>query len=81
MVGLWQRINNEPAVVMAIVQSGLALGLAFGVDLTEEQLGGLLAFTALVLGFATRSVVTPVLDKPQPKSEEEPPPDHAWEGN
>lgn len=70
MLTIWGRISQEPSVVMAIIQAGIALALSFGVDLSEVQLGALLAFTALVLGFATRSVVTPVLAKPLPKPEE-----------
>ena len=52
--------NREPAVILALVQAGIALVVSFGVDLSVEQTGALLAFTAGVLGFVTRSRVTPV---------------------
>lgn len=54
---LWDR---EPAMILAVVQTALALILAFGVDLTVEQTGAILAVTAAVLGLITRSQVTPV---------------------
>ena len=54
---LW---NREPAMILAVVQTALALILAFGVDLTVEQTGAILAVTAAVLGLITRSQVSPV---------------------
>lgn len=52
-------MDREPALILAAVQSVLALVVAFGLDLTVEQTGALLAVTAAVLGVVTRSKVTP----------------------
>lgn len=52
--------DREPALVLGLVQAVLALILAFGVDLSTEQVGAILAVTAAVLGYVTRSKVTPV---------------------
>lgn len=52
-------MDREPALILAAVQSVLALVVAFGLDLTVEQTGALLAVTAAVLGVITRSKVTP----------------------
>ena len=52
-------IKAEPAAFFAVVQSGLALIMAFGLKLTADQIGAILSFTSVVLGFATRSMVTP----------------------
>lgn len=52
--------NREPAVILAAVQAVLALVIAFGLDLTNEQTGAVLAVTAAILGIITRSRVTPV---------------------
>ena len=52
--------NREPAVILALVQAGIALVVSFGLDLSIEQTGAIMAFTAGVLGFVTRSRVTPV---------------------
>ena len=53
---LWGR---EPVMVLAVLQAGIALAIAFGVELTNEQTGALVAFSAAVLGVITRSRVTP----------------------
>lgn len=53
---LWSR---EPAMVMAVLQAGLALGLSFGLALSNEQVGAIMAFSAALLGLITRSQVSP----------------------
>lgn len=52
--------NREPALILAAVQAGVALLVSFGFDLTVEQVGAVVAFTAAALGAVTRSKVTPV---------------------
>jgi hypothetical protein len=54
---IWGR---EPAMVLALVQAVLALIVAFGLDLAPDQIGAILAVTAVVLGLITRSRVSPV---------------------
>ncbi len=54
---IWGR---EPAMLLALVQAVLALVVAFGLDLAPDQIGALLAVTAVVLGLITRSRVSPV---------------------
>ena len=53
---LWGR---EPAMVLAFVQCVIVLGVSFGLHLTPEQTGAILALTAVVLGLITRTQVTP----------------------
>lgn len=53
---IWGR---EPAMVLAVLQAGLALAIGFGLNLTGEQVSLLLAFSAAVLGLVTRSQVMP----------------------
>lgn len=55
-----ERIKNEPAVVAGIVQALLGLLLAFGVNLSTEQVGAVMAVTAALLALLVRSQVTPV---------------------
>lgn len=57
MSNLW---NREPAAIIGMVQALLAVAIGFGLDLSSEQLGLILAALAAVLGFITRSQVTPV---------------------
>lgn len=52
--------QTEPAMVLAVVQAGLALAVGFGVHITTEQMGLVMAFAAAVFGLWTRSRVTPV---------------------
>lgn len=58
---LWGR---EPALIVGAVQAVLALAVAFGVDLTPQQVGMILAATAAVLAVVTRQRVTPTPDRP-----------------
>jgi hypothetical protein len=56
--------NREPAMVLAVVQAVLALVVSFGLDLSVEQAGTIVALSAAVLGLVTRSKVSPVEDPP-----------------
>lgn len=57
MRNLW---DQEPAVYVAVATAGISLLVAFGLDLTGEQTGAIVAFVQVVAGFLTRSQVTPV---------------------
>lgn len=61
---LWGR---EPALVLGAVQAVLALLIAFGLKLSVEQTGAILAATAAILAVVTRSQVTPVADPRLPE--------------
>lgn len=54
---LWGR---EPAMVLALAQAVIALVVAFGLNLAPDQVGAILAVTAVILGLITRSRVSPV---------------------
>lgn len=53
------RLRSEPALVAGVLQALLALLLAFGVPLTDEQVGAILALSAAVLAVVVRQRVTP----------------------
>lgn len=53
------RIRREPALVTGAVSALIALGVAFGLDLSGEQTGAIMAVVTAVLAFVTRSQVTP----------------------
>lgn len=59
MSGIWSLWGREPAMVLAFVQCVIVLGVSFGLQLTPEQTGAILALTAVVLGLITRSQVSP----------------------
>lgn len=56
---LFARIKEEPSMFQGVLQAAIALAVSFGVGLTGDQVGALLAFTAILLAFLTRSQVTP----------------------
>ena len=53
---IWGR---EPAMVLALVQAVIALVVAFGLNLAPDQIGAILAVTAVIFGIITRSGVSP----------------------
>lgn len=56
ITSLWGR---EPAMVLALVQTLIILAVSFGLALSPEQTGAILAVTAVVLGLLTRTQVSP----------------------
>ena len=61
MTGLWGR---EPALILGAIQAILALVVSFGLDLSVEQTGAILAASAAILAVITRSQVSPVAAEP-----------------
>lgn len=53
------RLQKEPALVAGAVQALLGLLLAFGVKLSQEQVGAIMACTAALLALLVRGKVTP----------------------
>jgi len=56
------RIKSEPALVAGFVQAALALVVAFGLDLSTEQIGAVMAVTAAALALFVRGKVSPLAD-------------------
>ena len=57
------RWKTEPVLVVAVLQAALALGVAFGLHLTAEQVGGIVALAGAVTALFVRQQVTPVAAK------------------
>ncbi len=63
-------MGREPVTIVngivAVIEAAIALGVAFGLDLTKEQVGAIMAFVAAVGGLISilivRPRVTPVAD-------------------
>lgn len=49
--------GREPAVILGLVQVTIALFVAFGMELSNEQTGAILAFTGALLAVITRQSV------------------------
>ena len=60
-MGLGNLWGREPAMVLALVQCVIIVGVAFGLRLNPEQTGAILALTAVVLGLITRTQVSPTV--------------------
>jgi outer membrane biosynthesis protein TonB len=52
-------IKNEPVLIQSAVQVILGLFLAFGLSLSDEQVGSIMAVTAVILALLARVFVTP----------------------
>lgn len=52
-------MRTEPALILGALQSAMALAVSFGLSLTPEQIGAILALSAAVLAIVTRQLVTP----------------------
>jgi len=53
------RWKTEPVLLVAVLQAALALGVAFGLHLTAEQVGALVALAGAVTALFLRQQVTP----------------------
>jgi FtsH-binding integral membrane protein len=54
------RLHREPVLVLAVVQTFVALVVSFGLELSSEQVGAITAAFAAVLGLIARTQVTPI---------------------
>lgn len=52
-------IRDEPVRFVAAIQATLAVAVLFGVELTAEQIAGIILAVAAWLALVTRSQVTP----------------------
>jgi len=52
-------MKNEPVLIMTAIQAGISLAMSFGLGLTPQQTGAILAFSATIIGLITRQFVTP----------------------
>ena len=57
LMSLW---NREPALILGAVGAVIALAVSFGLPVTTEQVGFILAAVSAILALITRSRVTPV---------------------
>lgn len=59
MKWLWNRIQQEPAMIAAIIDIAFNQAIAYGFTINSVQLANWNMLAALVLGFATRQSVVP----------------------
>lgn len=56
---LIEKLRNEPVLVTGFVTALLGLLVAFGFELSDEQVGAILALVGSVLAIVARKKVTP----------------------
>lgn len=56
--------TKEPALIVGFVGAAIALGVSFGLPVSAEQVGFIMAFVTAGLAFVTRSQVTPASTPP-----------------
>lgn len=59
--------SQEPVAWAAVIQSGIALAMGFGLNITSVQQGLIQTFAATVMAVILRSQVTPVTPPAPPK--------------
>lgn len=59
MTRILDLLRREPAALSSIVSALIALGVAFGLQLSTEQTGAIMAVVSLVSGLLVRGLVTP----------------------
>jgi hypothetical protein len=57
---LWEKILNEPVLMLNLVNAGIALAVAFGLDWTPEQKAGVIGIVTVLMNLIARAKVTPV---------------------
>lgn len=53
-------MKTEPALIVSFVTALIGLGVAFGLDLSTEQIAAIMAVVTILAGVLIRSKVTPV---------------------
>ena len=53
------KLKNEPALIVGFVQAMLAVAVSFGLDLSVEQVGAIVAASAAVTSILLRQQVSP----------------------
>lgn len=59
MHAIWEKIKREPALLLGLLGASITLATAFGLELTNEQTGGITAVVVAILAIITRANVTP----------------------
>lgn len=54
-------LGREPVLIMVAIQAGLGLALAFGLNLSADQMSAVLVASAAILGLIVRQRVSPVV--------------------
>jgi hypothetical protein len=56
---IWNKILNEPVMVLNFINALFALFVAFGLDITVEQKTGIIGVVTVLVNLFARAKVTP----------------------
>ena len=59
-------LKSEPAVIIGLCSALIAVATSFGVSLTADQVGAIMALVSIVASIITRQLVTPTSKIPPP---------------
>jgi len=59
MKRIWEKILNEPVLMLNLLNAILGAFVVFGLDLTVEQNAAIIATATVILNIIARSKVTP----------------------
>jgi hypothetical protein len=68
------KLKDEPALAAAVLQAILAVAISFGLDLSAEQVGAIVALAAAISALFVRRRVSPTEAAAEPAA---PQPTHA----
>ena len=54
-----QLCGRSPQIVLVLIQVSIALGTSFGLGLSVEQVGSIMAFSSMLIAFITNSTTVP----------------------
>ena len=57
-------VKGEPAIITGFAAALIALAVAFGLELTADQVGAIMALVSIVASVITRQLVTPTSKMP-----------------
>jgi len=60
-MGFKNAASKEPVAFVAVAEAALAVAISFGLDLTGQQVGALMALVAVVGGLLARHFVSPTV--------------------
>lgn len=69
---LWAKVKAYPVRAVAVIESGLALGMGFGLGISPEQMALIITFSTGLLALLVEQNVTPVVKLPELTDHEDP---------
>jgi len=59
---MWEAVVRHPVRIQAVIQAAIGLGMGFGLDVSTEQMGLILTFSAAILALVAETQTAPTAD-------------------